>query len=409
MVGDGTSLELITAARYYAVGPSGRLALDGFPQTAFVRTYSASDLVTDSSAGATAWARGVKAINRVVGMADASGTSRPPSILDVAKKAGWSTAVITDDEVTGATPAAFLVEHASRSQYDQIASKIADQFGTRADLVLGGGSKWFFDETQNSETYKANELAVVTQTQEKLSKLPVRVFTKWEDFKSFSLKDGASILGLFTPKYFSYYADGTRSLRLKDMVEKAVELLRAKGKPFLLVVEAALPDKACHQNMGKRAIGEVLELDATLLWLRENLDPKTLILVTTDHNTGGLIINGPPMPTHLRGDAILGVDPVTQTSYLTWASGPGAKEDPLKTGTSTSLPPESAVKEALTPSDVNYTQPALIPKGSAMHTGGDVWLLGSGVGSEKVRGFMENTDIFGLMEQSIQEQTPKAK
>ncbi len=147
VVADGTSLELLTAARYYEVGPSGRLALDDFPHTAFVRTYSASDLVTDSSAGATAWARGVKAINRVVGMAEASGTASPSSILDVAKKAGWSTAVITDDEVTGATPAAFLVEHASRSQYDQIASKIADQFGSRVDLVLGGGSKWFFDET----------------------------------------------------------------------------------------------------------------------------------------------------------------------------------------------------------------------------------------------------------------------
>ncbi len=247
------------------------------------------------------------------------------------------------------------------------------------------------------------------KTHKKLGASPVTVFTKWEDFQSATLKDGTSILGLFTPKYFSYYVDGTRTLRLKDMVEKGVQLLRSRKRRFLLIVEAALPDKACHQNMGKRAIGEVLEFDATLRWLRENLDPQTLILVTTDHNTGGLIINGPPMPLHLHGDAILGVNPVTQTSYLTWASGPGAQKESLKTGTVTSMPPENAVKEPLPSDDVNYTQPALIPKGSAMHTGGDVWLLGSGTGSERVRGFLENTDIFHLMKDSIQEQTPKAQ
>ena len=102
VIADGTSLELITAARNYAVGATGRLALEDFAHTAFVRTHSASDMVTDSGAAATAMARGIKADNRVVGMADPAASSSPPSILDLAKKAGWSTAVITDDSVTGA-------------------------------------------------------------------------------------------------------------------------------------------------------------------------------------------------------------------------------------------------------------------------------------------------------------------
>ena len=64
LIADGTSLELITAARVYAVGASGGLALEKFPHTALVRTHSASDSVTDSGASATAMARGIKTHNR---------------------------------------------------------------------------------------------------------------------------------------------------------------------------------------------------------------------------------------------------------------------------------------------------------------------------------------------------------
>ncbi len=129
VIADGTSLELITAARSYAVGSTGRLALENFPHTAFVRTHSASDMVTDSGASATAMARGIKADNRVIGMADPAASSSPPSILDLAKRAGWSTAIVTDDSVTGATPAPFLLEHSNRDQHEIIAEKLLDQLG----------------------------------------------------------------------------------------------------------------------------------------------------------------------------------------------------------------------------------------------------------------------------------------
>ena len=186
VIADGTSLELITAARNYALGAAGRLALEDFSHTAFVRTYSASDMVTDSGASATAMSRGIKADNRVIGMADPAASSSPPSILDLAKKAGWSTAVVTDDSVTGATPAPFLVEHANRDQHEIIAAKILDQLGGRADIVLGGGSKWFFDRVKDPGViYKAGERTVVQKTQEKLSSLPVAVFEEWESLRAY--------------------------------------------------------------------------------------------------------------------------------------------------------------------------------------------------------------------------------
>ncbi len=87
VISDGTSQELLTAARIYSQGVKGHLALESLPQSAIVRTYSLSDGVTDSGAAATAMARGIKADNRVVGMAEPNAKSSPPSLLDLARKA----------------------------------------------------------------------------------------------------------------------------------------------------------------------------------------------------------------------------------------------------------------------------------------------------------------------------------
>ena len=409
VVADGTSLELITAARNCALGAAGRLALEGFANTAFVRTYSASDMVTDSGASATAMSRGIKADNRVIGMVDPAASSSPPSILDFAKKAGWSTAVVTDDSVTGATPAPFLVEHDNRDQHEIIAAKILEQLGGRGDIVLGGGSKWFFDLVKDPAViYKAGERIVVQKTQEKLSALPVAVFDDWETLRAYDPqeKDPKPVLGVFFPEQFPYYADGKRTLRLKDLVEKAVSLLRARGKPFFLMVEAGLPDKASHLNNAKRAISEVLELDATVAWLRENLGPNALVLATTDHNNGGFSFNGPLVPLRLREEALLGKNPLTGASYFTWASGPGADREASATRTRIITEPGKpmrSVEEIVQETDVDYEQPALIEAKASFHTAGDVWLLGDGPGSENVRGFLDNTEIFSLMAKAIED------
>jgi alkaline phosphatase len=407
VIADGASLELITAARNYAVGAKGRLALENFAHTAFVRTHSASDMVTDSGASATAMARGIKADNRVIGMADPAASSSPPSILDLARRAGWSTAVITDDSVTGATPAAFLVEHASRDQPEIIAAKLVEQLGGRADIVLGGGSKWFFDHVDDPEVvYKGDERIVVQKTQQKLFTLPATVFAEWESFHAYDPpnNDPKPVLGLFFPDRFSYYADGKRTLRLADLVEKAVRLLHAREKPFFLMVEAALPDKACHENNAKRAIFEILELDTTLAWLRKTLGSNTLVLVTTDHNTGGFSFNGPIVPLRLRGEALLGRNPLTGVSYFTWASGPGANRQFTRTRIIKELgKPIRSVEETIYDTEVDYPQPALIEAKASYHTAGDVWLLGEGPGSENVRGFLDNTEIFDLMANAIEE------
>jgi alkaline phosphatase len=406
-ISDGTSQELISVARFYSQGARGRLALEDMAHSAFVRTPSANSLVTDSSAAATAIARGIKVVNGVVGKASVTDPGTAPSILDLARKAGWSTGVVSDDSLTGATPASFLVENNARSDSYSIAEKIVDQLGRRADVVLGGGARFFTDDVGNPAVFYYPGVRQLSQRVEgKLREKGVRIFKDWDALKEYAARpDDRPVVGLFAPESLPYYADGKRTLRLKDMVEQAVAILRARNRPFFLMVEAGLPDKACHQNNAKRAITEVLELDAAIDWVRRNV-PNVLVLATTDHNTGGLIFNGYP-PIGTRGDALLGPAPSNQRPILTWASGPGFDRTNTRTRiVSEPDKPWQEVTEEKTSADPDYRQPALIEGRSALHTGGDVWLLADGPGAETVHGYMENTDIFRVMADAIEGSKP---
>jgi alkaline phosphatase len=392
IISDGTSQELLTAARCCAGGAEGKLVMDDYPATAFVSTYSANDMVTDSAAAATALARGVKVDNHLLGMTSSSSTNAPPSLLDLARQAGWSTATVTDDSVTGATSAAFEVEEADRNQHARIASKIVPQLGMRCDIVLGGGNKWFHDMSSSEEGYPTGDLEIVRKTEAALRGLPVLCFSRWEDFKA-HVKAGNAlkkpVLGTFAPDVFPYYADGTRTLRLRDMAEGALDLLLRDKRPFFLMVEAGLPDKACHRNQARRAIGEVLELDAMMAMLRDKLPREVLIVATTDHNNGGFSFNA-PVPRALRGEALLAENPVTKASIFTWATGPGGP-DPVTHLQGTTNDPLA----------VDHSQPAAIKENASRHTGGDVWLVATGPGSGAFHGHLDNTQVFSLLAKAI--------
>ncbi len=397
VLSDGTSQELLTAARCYSYGAEGKLIMDSYPETAFVSTYSLNDMVTDSAAAATAFSRGIKADNNVIGMASATSTNAPPSLLDIARKAGWSTGTITDDSVTGATPTPFEVECQSRHSFSQIAQKIVPQLGRRADLVLGGGNQWFHDMSPSVQ-YGQGELEIVKKTEEDLQKSPVQAFSRWEDFLSY-VKSGKSlqkpILGTFFPDVFPYYADGTRTLRLKDMVEASLELMIRDKRPFFLFVEAGLPDKACHLNQAKRAIAEVLELDAMMETLRNKLPDNVLVIATTDHNNGGFSMNG-PVPRKMRGNDLLADNPVSKSSRFSWASGPGGP-DPI-----THL--QGSTNDT---TSIDHVQPAALYQKKSEHTGGDVWLVAKGPESGKFHGHIDNTQIYTILSGIMEAQGKK--
>ncbi len=399
VIGDGISVELLTAARIYKHGAQGRLALERLPQSAFVRTWSANSMVTDSSSAASALARGIKAVNGRVGIPEA-GKPGPESILDIARASGWSTGIVTDDSVVGGTPASFYVEEDDRKAYPRLAGKALAQLGPRLDLLIGGGSAWF--RIEPGFAYAGPDSPVVAETSKALETLraagKVRFFDAWEAFVA-RAKPGADtppVLGTFAPDTLPYIADGPRTPTLLDLTREAVLELESRGKPYFLMVEAALPDKASHMNEGLRAVNEVLEMDAVIDWLDRTLSPDSMLLATTDHGTGGLVVNG-YLPLRARGNTLFIANPGNGLPIVSWATGPG--------GSKPGEPAQAPIKDA---AEVRpgSRQIGSAFTGSAMHTGGDVWLIGRGPGSERVRGFMDNTDIFKLLQSAVTGRPP---
>lgn len=377
VISDGTSSELITATRIWKSGVKGHLALEELPHTAFVRNYSANGMVTDSSAAATAMARGLKAENAAVG------TTKPQaeSIVELAKRAGWNTAILTDDEVQGGTPSPFYAVTKSRLRLDIIAGLALKSLGTTVDLLAGGGARWYVPGTRTDDESVHRQLIENARV---LQSSSIRRIKSWEEFQQ--VKDlSRPVLATFWDSFAPFYGDGERTPRLSDLAGKILSLLQEANRPYLLIVEAALPDKACHLNSARRAMTEVLELDETIARLRHRVTDETLILVTTDHGTGGLTFNG-YVSSKLGGEILLRKNPVSDGPVLSWASGPGVEDPPRQ-------------EDPLAP---DATQPSLIRHKSAWHTGGDVWLLGQGPGSEAVHGFLDNTDIFRIMKAAIE-------
>ncbi len=377
LIADGTSFELLTATRIWKYGAAGRLELESLPQSAVVRTFSANNLVTDSSAAATAYARGAKAKNAAVGI-----TNPPlPSIMAIAKAAGWSTAILTDDEIQGGTLAPFYAAVEKRLRFDLITQQAIEALGPTLDVLAGGGRAWLNPEHRADDEATHERLVANARLLADSAVLQIHEARELAAVSDLS----RPLLATFWDGTAPYYADGERTVRLADLAEKILSLLQARGKPFLFVVEAALPDKACHRNSARRAMTEVIEFDETLRRLRAKISSRTLLLATTDHSTGGLSLNG-YLSLKASPDSLLRENPISRQPVLSWASGPGVRDPPLQ--------PDPLAADA--------TQPSLISLPSALHNGGDVWLLGQGPGSEAIHGFLDNTDIFRLMKRAIE-------
>jgi alkaline phosphatase len=390
VVGDGVSLELLTTARVYGKGAEGKLEMQKLPHTAFLSVWSRNSMVTDSSAGATALMRGFKCVNGRVGIRDAEGDTGP-SLADVAKEHGWVVGVVSDDSVTGATPASLIVEHKHRGDVPAIARKILDALGPRADLVLGGGRAWFYVE--ENVKYPDGWKDVVEKTEAHAATLDVEIYRDWENFSNKAGEIDIAkhpVLGVFAKDALPFVADGKKRPQLAELTGAALDILGRTGKPFFLMVESGLADKAAHQNQGKRALEEVLELDATVALLDSRLSEDSTILVTTDHGTGGAALNG-YLPLKSSPDSILKINPASKLPILSWATGPGGPK-----------PDADPTAELPDPASPNGRQPAVAYAGAAMHTGGDVWAVGRGPGAKELHGFLDNTDVFRILKAAIE-------
>lgn len=286
-IGDGMAMSQISAAEVFSTARSSKdinvtkLRFTRFPVSGLTTTFDAGTFITDSASAGTAIATGNKTLSGVINM-DAGKTQKFKTIAEYARDAGKKIGIVSSVTLNHATPASFYAKVPSRGNYYDIACQMAD---SGFDYFAGG----LVDQRtgKNKDKQDAVEIAKAAG---------YLYVDSNEGFNA--LKKGAGKVIAVTPHpqdsgAMKYEIDRkTDELSLADYTKKGIELLD-NPNGFFLMVEGGKVDWACHANDAGAAIYDVLSLDAAI---RAALDfaaahsGETLIVVTGDHETGGLAI-----------------------------------------------------------------------------------------------------------------------
>ena len=409
-IGDGMGISTITAARIFdgqsrgLKGEENILAFEDFEHIALIKTYNTNAQVPDSAGTATAIMSGynttigtinVEADKSFQGCGD---NPAPPTLTARAKAAGKAVGIVTTTRLTHATPAAMYGHADSRSwesdkdmtESDEdmteealaqgCKSLAAQMLLSQADLMLGGGHGKFtpaqINTLQASHTY-------VTTKDEMLA----------------APKTG-TLRGLFTKEHMAYEADRNPAIEpsLAEMTTLAIERLSGNKEGYVLMVEAGRVDHAHHESNAYRALTDMQALNKAVKAAKDISGEETLILVTADHSHVFTIAGYP-----VRGNPILGlvrnIDPATGLPAEDYALAEDGK--PYTTlGYHNGPHLRHTYSPALTENGVrakDYHQEAAIPLEAETHAGEDVPLYARGPGAERVRGVMEQEEIFRVM------------
>jgi alkaline phosphatase len=260
LIGDGNGLAQISSG---IVANGGELTLTQLRTIGLVKTQAADDFTTDSASGATAMATGQKANNRALGL-NALGDSIPNLPYFLSQK-GFKSGLVTNDELTGATPAAFYAHHPERDA----AAAIAGYLPTSAlNLAIGGGGRIF-----NKEKLSQSGFTLVSDLQELSAVKESRV-------AHFASEGGMPSM------------EAGRGNFLSQAFLQASSYLGKGKSPFFLMLEAAKIDSGGHSNSPSTIVTELLDFDRAIAEAIRYADthPGTLVLVTADHETGGVSI-----------------------------------------------------------------------------------------------------------------------
>ncbi len=265
LIGDGMGLAQIYSAM---VANGNSLELERCKHVGFSKTYSANKYTTDSAAGGTALATGVKTTNGMIGMNPDSVAVE--SILEQASRNGMATGIVVACALTHATPAAYIAHQVHRNMNEEIA---ADYLKTDIDVFIGGGKK-YFDKRKDGRNLI-----------DELEAKDYQIAYTMDEVQS--VKAG-KLAGLLFDKHPE--AMPNRGNFLPEATEKAVDLLKKNKKGFFMMIEGSQIDWGGHRNDNDMIIREMLDFDATIGKVLDfaRKDRKTLVIITADHETGGL-------------------------------------------------------------------------------------------------------------------------
>lgn len=382
---------------------------------ALMETSSASSLVTDSAAAGSSWSCGQRINNGNLNISVNGEHLRP--LYDFAKQRGKATGLVTTTRVTHATPASFAVNEKDRNAEDAIARQFLG--GGLADIILGGGSK-HFDPAKRADgadmftAFKALGYDIL-HSRDDLLKLH-------ETAKQGTAGD--RWLGTFTASHLPYTVDRRASAELQakvptlaEMMTAALEKLQHASEGFLLQVEAGRVDHAGHANDAGAILFDQLSFDECIVVAEQFVEnhPDTLVIVTTDHGTGGAMLNGLGSKYNDTTKQFMNLDGLAMsfevlTRQLATESTPAQLKELVAKGWNMELDDETARNLLANMSNRNVFSDLLSPHvmqhtgvgfTSHNHTGDLVELMAFGAGLDVIPPYLENWQLHGLIRQCL--------
>ena len=301
-IGDGMGTAHVYAAMSTSKKP---LVLESFPFTGFSKTYSYNGYVTDSGAGGTAIACGVKTNNGMIGTGPDS--AAVTSITEIAHRNGLATGVLSTSAVTHATPASFVAHSSGRGNYEDIAK---DFLNGTVNVFIGGGEDHFRNRNDN------DDLTL------KLRQQGYDVVYSLADLKK---SESKKIAGLLAKEHMPSVAEGRKGI-LPEMVKKAIDVLSRDEAGFFLMVEGSMIDWGAHEKNLEYAVSELIDMDEAIGVAKKFAEKngETLIVVTADHETGGLSLTGGSIPGKLVKGEFIESGSHTGVMVPIFSFGPGA-------------------------------------------------------------------------------------
>ncbi|RDU22056.1 alkaline phosphatase [Anaerosacchariphilus polymeriproducens] len=300
-IGDGMSFPQIQSASYYlgALENDGKvedkkLSFMDFPVIGNAKTFDKTSFITDSASAVTAIATGNKTSSGTINM-DESFTKKYESIAEKLKKQlGYKIGILTSVNINHATPAGFYAHQDSRDNYYEIGEELAK---SGFDYFAGGG----FKEPAGD---KEDQKSLYDLAQEN----GYKVIKTQEEAKKLKAEDGKTLIvaeTLADSDSMNYQIDAKEDeWKLADYVQKGIEVLD-NDKGFFMMAEGGKIDWACHSNDAVASIHDTIALSNAVkkaLEFYEKHPDETLILVTADHETGGLSLGdaGTNYDTYLK-------------------------------------------------------------------------------------------------------------
>lgn len=307
MIGDGMGLSQVSSTYYFSDNHK-EPAFSQFRYIGLARTSSASDVVTMSSAAATALSCGKKTYNQAVGVD--MDTVPIPNLVEILSGKGYATGVIATSSITDATPAGFYAHEASRTMQKEIAM---DLTRSEIDFFAGGGIKYFLDTT-GYDCFMENGIQIEYARLKKIR----------------NPEPGERYGFLLAADRMPAMLEGRKDF-LARASEIGIDFLSSRGSGYFLMIEGSQIDWAGHGNQVDYLVTEMNDFDETVRFVLDLAakDGRTLVIVTADHETGGFALSAAGDNREYTDYSV--IEPLfasnrhTATLVPVFAYGPGAE------------------------------------------------------------------------------------